>query len=218
MKAEVVPNRHGLPRLQLVIYEWLRRTPANVERLVVSSSGSPVLNLSADEVLELGMEETAARIHGQCEAIATHNEHQTAFQATWYSGNDVAIVLPFHAGSGVRSTQQYDGSAVSLISQMQTHQHRLLLWSTDTMGTMLKAQNHVIERQNQHIERLMQRDLEVQQRQDELRAEEIAALEASTTGGDDGRMERILSLMMMVAERAGVLPAAPPPPPLERRH
>lgn len=218
MKAEVVPNRHGLPRLQLRIYEWLRRAPAAVERLVVSSGGSTVLNLSSDEVLELGMEETAARVHGQCEAIAADNEHETAFHAAWYSGNEVVIVLPFKAGSGRRSTEQFDGSAVSLITQMQQNQHRMLVWMTDSTGTVMRAQNEVIEQQRLYIERLRLRDQEVQKREEDLRAEEIAALEAQGAEAEDARLERVLGIAMAVLENVGKLRASPAPPPFDRRH
>ena len=217
MRAEVIPNRHGLPRLQLMIYEWLRRAPANVERLIVSSGGATVLSLTAEEVVELGKEETASRLYGQCEAIAAHNEHETAFQATWYSGNDVVILLPFKAGSGQRSTQQYDGSAVSLVTQMQHNQHLMLSWMTDSMGTVLKAQTAVIEQQRLYIERLSLREVEVQRKEEEIRSEEIAALEAMGAEENEARLERMLNLAVLIAERFGVVPEASPVPP-DRRH
>lgn len=216
MKAEVVPSRQGIPHIQARIYEWLRRTPAHAERLQVLATGMPdtiVLDITADEVIGLGMEVAAERIYGVCEAVAIDNERETRFCVDWFVGRDVAMHLPFKLGRNLRDGNGFDGSTVSILAQNQGHLQQVLKIACESLQRQAQINNVLVKQLHEQNERLIAHDLRVQQREVDLqeRERERDREEPPTTPPED-LLERGLQIALAYAPLLGLqIPQLPAP-------
>lgn len=214
MKTEVVPNRQGIPHIQSRVYEWLRRTPEHVERLQVLATGMPdtvVLDINADEVFNMGIENAAERVYSVCEAVAMDNERETRFVADWFVGRDVAMHLPFKLGKNLRDPNGFDGSTVSILAQNQGHLQQVLKIACDSLQRQAQINNVLVKQLHEQNERLIAHDLRVQQREVELQERDREREEAPVMPPED-LIEKGLQIALAYAPLLGLqIPQLPPP-------
>ena len=147
--AEVMRVGAGVPRVQLRLVDWLNRTPGNAERLVIEAPDQVILDLDVVEALQRGPERLAEQIYLSASEVAHARDRETQFSCTWYKSDAqgepaIALHTLIRLGSNHRDGDHYDGSAVSIISQLQAHQERMLNTFMGAIASITGGQSNVI--------------------------------------------------------------------------
>lgn len=176
----------AIPRVQANLGDWLRRTPGNAERLVVETHEQTILDMEVVDALQRGPDLLAEQIYRSSLDVAHTNERETKFSCTWFRTGPngepvVAIHTSFRLGSNVRDGDHFDGTAVSIISQLQAHQEKLI-------DMVVRAVGPITEHHASAMESMRSAYLKSEQRAEALAAQ-LEVLRAQLADGEEEERE-----------------------------
>lgn len=191
----------GSAKLVGKVLAFVLQAPETVERLTLTASGMPELQLvelAREDFAGAEPEALAEGLVDRAEEYAETLDRETRFTLVFHREGAAIMTTVFRAGinwNGGGVGTQFDGTTADIIGQMQRHLEAQQRTMHAAFKTVLEGQAYVIEQQRLEMADMRKTYELVKAKEEQQRLDELEAIIEESEGGDEQRILRLASVV-----------------------
>ena len=192
----------GWPMHQRRIYGWLERVPASSTLIVLVAQDVPevvLLELPIEEAHEIGRERLSERLYVQSSEFAAEMGRNIRFRISAMVGSEPKLTHWFSLGTQPTEAAQFDGSMAAMLRQCQVHLEKRDQSFGEMLEMLTRQQGKMVDRQQQTIEWMLERQMVLLKRVAELEDQQPAVDGDGAEGEEEG--DKMLETLLGLAQR-----------------